>query len=191
MCDPVTLAVMSAGVSMMGTLASGSAAYGQAKMQADMAAQNARLSEAAAVDAIERGDKAAARHYRELSQLKGNQIAAAAASGIDTGFGSAVEIQIDTAILGNEDANIIRENAMREAKGLRIDAWNYRAQRNAAKAAASQAVVSTVIGMASAGLGGATQISGMGKVGGADLGKAPGTSGSGMGKGGTGLWGGY
>lgn len=172
MCEPVTLMALSAGVSMMGTLASGSAAYGQAKMQADMAAQNARLSEAAAVDAIERGDKAAARHYQQLSALKGNQIAAAAASGIDTGFGSAVEIQIDTAILGNEDANIIRENAMREAKGLRIDAWNYRAQRNAAKAAASQAVVSTVIGMASAGLGAATQISGMGSA--KALGKPPG-----------------
>lgn len=155
---------------MMGTIASGSAAYGQAQLQAQMADQNAKLAEEAARDAVRRGDEAAARHYREVGQLKGNQIAAAAASGIDTGFGSAVEIQIDTAILANADADIIRENAMREARGLRIDAWNYRAQKVAAKEAASQAVLSTVIGVASAGLGGATQISGLGAAPGASSG---------------------
>lgn len=80
--------------------------------------QGARM----AADATARGEEEVARYQRDLAQLMGRQRAATAAQGLDVGQGSAADITADTVRIGEQDARTIRENARREAFGLRSQA---------------------------------------------------------------------
>lgn len=99
--------------------------YGQQQWAAD---QNRQFSELMAEDAIRRGDRAALQHRKKVRQLIGSQRAALAAQGIDVNAGSAMDVQLDTASLGAQDAETIKNNAWREAWGLRSQASGYGAQ---------------------------------------------------------------
>lgn len=174
MCDPVTLTIAASAVSAVGTLGSGFASYQAGNAQADVLRQNAKMDERAARDAIDRGDEAAAAHYREVSQLKGQQMAAMSANGIDVTFGSAAQLQADTAMLANQDASIILDNAAREAEGLRISAWNHKAAAKQAKAKGRSDMVSSAFSAAGTILGGASQVRGINAKYGTSAGKGGG-----------------
>ena len=116
-----------------------------------------------------RGEVDQQRKWREISQLKASQIAAMAASGIDTSFGSAADVIGDTAVLGTEDVSIIAENAARETRGFQIQAQNYTNEGKAQKRAGTQALITAGFNVTSTILGGANQLQGM---------KLPGPSGS-------------
>ena len=63
-----------------------------------------------------------------MKRLKGRQVAAFAASGVDPTTGTALETLGDTAAMGEIDALQIRDNAEREAWRHENDAINARAQ---------------------------------------------------------------
>lgn len=84
----------------------------------DLVKEGDRLAD----DALERGEETADRYRMDLAQLLGAQRASAAASGVDVDFGSAAAIRSETERFGKIDMAQIRENAMREAMGLRRDA---------------------------------------------------------------------
>ena len=115
----------------------------------------------AAYDSEVRGQRSEAMKWREIAATRSAQIAAFAANGFDTSFGSAADVTGDTLALGFEDANVIRDNASREARGHIISAQNYREQGKAAIRAGNAAGVKAAFGTVSTILGGAAQLQGM------------------------------
>lgn len=160
MCaDPVTLAIIGTAVSAIGTGVTAVQAYSQQKYQQKVAEQNAKLEDAAAVDALQRGKQAVQQQQRELSREMGAQRASMAANGIDVNFGTAASFRGDTAMLGQEDSQTLRENSIREVMGFERSAANSRAKAAAAGQAAGGALVSGAFGVANTLLGGAQQYS--------------------------------
>lgn len=94
---------------------------------------NAQVADMQSDDAIARGDIAADRQRTNTKRLIGAQRAAWAASGADVNSGNAVDVQSDTASMGELDALTIKYNAAREAWGYRNQAIDYRARGDLAK----------------------------------------------------------
>lgn len=79
---------------------------------------NARIAGIAAEDAEKRGLKAEQDQLTKVSQLIGEQRAEFGGRNVQLS-GTPLDILIDTARIGTEDANTIRRNAYREAFGIR------------------------------------------------------------------------
>jgi hypothetical protein len=120
----------------MAAMAAGSAysSYQQAEAQKEAAdyqaqvnANNAKVADWQANDALERGNQAVEDHMRKVAALKGTQTASMAARGLDLSAGTPLNILSDTDYFGQIDANTIKANAAREA-------WGYKVQGNNASA---------------------------------------------------------
>lgn len=146
------LGIAGMGVQTVGTIRAGNAAKkaGQAQQRAAedegaLADYNAAVADLQAADAISRGAEDEQRFRSKVRLAIGAQRAGFAASNIDAGFGSAVDVQADAAVLGELDALTIRSNAAREAWGFTVQGENYRRggeiarQGGAAMAAAGRA----------------------------------------------------
>lgn len=157
MCDPVTLTIAATAVTSLASAAGGVMALQQGNYQARVARENAKLADQSAVDAIEQGKRDVQLSYRKQAQLRGTQRAAQAANGIDLSFGSALDIEGDTRMIGREDANTLSENAMRASKGYSIEAMNYRTQATSAKMKGAAGLVSGMTDALSTGLSGASK----------------------------------
>lgn len=120
------LAVASAAVSAIGQIAGGNASRRAANASAS---EGDRLAE----EALLRGEELARRYNIDLAQLIGKERTALAAQGLDLSDDSAAQVVAQTQATGAEEVAIIRENARREAFGLR------RAGRNQAAALRAQA----------------------------------------------------
>lgn len=122
--------------------------------QRDLARKNAEALDAAANDATDRGNQEAMLINRRARGLRGAQRVAFAAQGVDVGSGTAADLQEQTTILGNADAEQTRKNAFREAWGIRTQAANtrlagdyeYQANMNKARAYKNQAYGSVLGG---------------------------------------------
>lgn len=164
MCLPalaLPLMVASTVISSAGAVMSGIGQAQQARYQAGIADQNAHIAEGQAHDAILNTNLEAQRRAREIGQTKGAQEAAMAANGVDLNFGSAVDVQKDTAMIGAEDLAQIYKGGNEQTKGFEINAFNYRSQAAADRAKAKSAMLQGIMGGLSTALGGASQISGM------------------------------
>lgn len=161
MCGPAALVVASTALSAIGAGYSGLAQIEQHKYQAGVARNNATAARNQAADAEERGKQDELKKWREVSYAKNAQLASFAASGLDTTFGSPLDVVTDTAVFGGQDAWQIRENAAREATGFMISAQNYDQEALAQKRAGRQAGVSALFDVSSTVIGGASQVMGM------------------------------
>ena len=135
--------------SLAGTLISGLyGAYSQneaGKMNAQMASENARQADAAALDATQRGAAEANKHRQNARRMIASQNAALAANGLDISSGSALTQTTDTAALGEIDARTATDNALREAYGYSVNGANYRTQGAMAKAQGRNAAAGTLL----------------------------------------------
>jgi hypothetical protein len=102
------------------------AATRQADFEATLLEQNADLADQQAEDALVRGKSAEYKQQAQVRGLIGSQRAAIAASGVDIGTGSALDVQLDAAGLGEIDRTQIKNNAMLEAWGYKAQAADYR-----------------------------------------------------------------
>ena len=126
---------------------------GQARFQARVAKNNAVRAEAAARDAIKRGQVDEATQRQATSQAISSSRASAAARGVDVDVGSAVDVAASIAQVGEQDALTIRQNAAREAFNIRQQGEDFTAQaeqaviagKNASRLANRQ-VAGTLIG---------------------------------------------
>lgn len=157
MCDPVSLGIAATVVSTAGAVTSGIGQAQQSRYQAQIADQNARLANDQARDSIENTNLEAQRRYRALAQTKGAQTAAMAANGVDLNFGSPVDIQKDTAMVGAEDIAQIYKGGNERTRGFDINAFNYKSQAAANRAQASGALMKGIFDGVSTALGGASQ----------------------------------
>lgn len=84
-----------------------------------------------------------------------------AANGVDLGFGSAIDVQKDTAALGAEDMFQLYKSGNERTKGYEVNAFNYRTQAAAKRSQAGGALVGGIFGSVGTALGAASQISKM------------------------------
>jgi len=129
----LALAAASTATTVIGQVKAGNAAKraGEAQReasesQAELADYNAAVADLQAKDAIARGAEEEARFRTQVKGAIGAQRAGLAASNVDVGFGSAVDVQADAAFLGELDALTIRTNAAREAWGYEVQAEDLR-----------------------------------------------------------------
>ncbi len=107
--------------------------------------RNARAAEFEAKDVIARGDKASAKARAAARYERGATRAQMAAQGIDVNSGSAADIQDDVTMIGEIEANTIKNNAWRQAFGLKVEAENSRADGEFKKMAAGAEARSTLV----------------------------------------------
>lgn len=126
---PLIIAGVGAGISAVaqwkaGTQArkAGEAQRRASEKQAEIIDFNAHVADVQAQDAVERGRQEESRFRQGVRLMVGEQRAGFAASGVDVGYGSAVDVQGDAAYLGELDALTIRQNAQREAWGFKVQA---------------------------------------------------------------------
>lgn len=136
---PLALTLASTAVSAYSTYSSNSYA-------AAVANRNAQQAEIMAKDAIARGEQKADQERRKVAYKIGGQRVGLAASGIDVGSGMGIDIIGDTALLGELDVQITRQNADREAAGYRNQAVNFKHEARASKRAAIWNTAGTVLG---------------------------------------------
>lgn len=104
----------------------------QGQFQKQQFEANARIAEIQGKDAIRRGENEAQAIQGKTESLIGTQRAALGAQGIEVDSGSARDIQVDTAGLGALDQLTVKNNAMREAWGYKVQAANLTGQANVA-----------------------------------------------------------
>jgi hypothetical protein len=104
----------------------GAAQQAASNDQASLQDYNASVADLQAKDAIDRGAQEEHRFRADVAGMIGTQRVGIAAGNIDTGFGSAVDVQAETAHQGELDALRIRTNAAREAWGYKVQAEDLR-----------------------------------------------------------------
>lgn len=155
MCLP--LAVAAGAVTAAGAIQGGLAANAQGNYASAVAKQNAATEISAAHDSVTQAQLENTQFYRQVGQVKGQQIASEAANGIDVGYGSALRSQEDTEQGAREDATKMYYNEEQRTKGLYVNAENYVTQARAAKFQGRQALISSVFQAGSSLMGGMSQ----------------------------------
>lgn len=159
MCPPAALIIASTAVSAASALTAGLAKAGQQRFAASMADQRARLASEQAKDTITQGQLADRDLQRRTAQQLGAQRAAAAAAGIDPGYGSAAQAQGDIAMLGQDALDQQRHDRANQIKGFDVESWGAHADAAANRAAARSTMLDAAFDTADTVLGGAKQFS--------------------------------
>ena len=141
-----------------GALVQANAQASAANYAAEINMRNAEFAERRARDALLRGQEEENRVRAEGAQVAGRQRAGLAAAGLDLGFGSPLDILVDTATGIELDAARARRNAALEAEDFDRQAWSYRAQAGLDRAEARSARIGGVLGVVGAGIGGAGRV---------------------------------
>lgn len=132
--EPITLTTLAIYGMITTAMAGAFSAYTSSqasKFQAKIANQRAEIADDMAQDALERGQEEKRKQRERTAQLVSQQEAELAAAGIALGEGSAVDLIADTAYVGEIDARIIENNAVREAYGHELTALGQRADAGA------------------------------------------------------------
>ena len=143
MCEPTTIALVAMAAS---TAVSMKAQSDQASTSAGIARNNATMAEYAAADAQRKGEQDAAAVQRKAASLKSSQRVGAAAHGLDVGYGTAGDLQDQTDFFAQEDVNTVRNNAAKDAWGLRSQGQDFRTKASAAEHNGQMAVMGTFLG---------------------------------------------
>jgi len=122
------MAVATAVISAAGTVASAQASASQASYQAQVARNNQIIAQRNAADALKRGDVEEDKVRQRTASLMGQQRARLAGQGSALDEGSPLDIQMDTAGMGELDALTMRGNFQREAYAHEVQGMNYAAQ---------------------------------------------------------------
>lgn len=154
MADPLAVggAIVGGALDLFSGLSAANAARRWASYQAALQEQNAVYLDYAAGDAVARGQFGEGVARLHGGQKIGAQRAGYAASGVDVQSGSAVQVEGQTAAMTELDAQVIRNNAMREAWGYKTQAaqarFGAKLSRATGEAKYAEAVLSGVVGAA-------------------------------------------
>jgi hypothetical protein len=125
----------------------GEASKAAAFAQADLLDYNAKVDDIQGQDAVDRGRIEEGTLRTQIRQVIGAQRASFAGQNVVVGSGSSADVEADSAYLGELDALQIRQNAMREAFGFKVQAYN---SRRRAEVARKEGVVLQDVGNAQA-----------------------------------------
>jgi hypothetical protein len=115
---------VNAGLSLLGASQESEAIKQEAQFRQQQLEFNRRIAGVRAADAIKRGGEAVGDYKIQAEKLKGSQVAALAAQGIEIDSGSAAEIRYETDKQIDTDIMRIKNNAWREAWGYKVEANN-------------------------------------------------------------------
>jgi len=126
MCEPTTIAIaataLSAGTTIYGAKRQQEALKDSGKFNAQINKINENLAHQSANDALVAGQQKESIRRLNTRQLVSDQRTGFAASGVVVGEGTTADV-IDSAIaLGELDALIIRDNALRESEAFELEA---------------------------------------------------------------------
>lgn len=107
---------------------------------------NAALAEAARTDALARGGQKAGALRMRGTQTEASQTADYAASGVSVQSGSAVDVGSSTEAVSELDAQLAKNNAMREAFGYESQAKQFRRQADYTRQEGDMAEVTSILG---------------------------------------------
>lgn len=144
-CEPVSAGI-AAGASILSTIVGAAGNYQQGQADAERFEQNKRLAELAAGDATVRGEKEAG-----LVRIKGTKIAAEqqvayGMGGVDATVGSAADAIAETRMFSELDAQMVRNNAAKEAWGYKVEAYNAHENARMSRRRAIFGTAGTVLG---------------------------------------------
>jgi len=157
--DPFTMvgtavsSVIASGVSMYGTMQSADAQSASAAYQAQVARNNQTIAEQNAQSAEDVGLVQEQEQRQKTASLIGTQRAALAAAGLDPNSGSPLDLQSDSARLGELDAQTIGHNTALEAYNYQTQAGNFAAQAQLADAQSSWATATGFTNLLGKGIG--------------------------------------
>ena len=114
-----------------------------AAVQRSLASQ-ARTAERQARDVERRGARAEQQQEQQVRGLIGSQRAQLLASGVDPNVGTAAQLLSETRALGALDAATIRNNAARQALGLRLGREEFRSRARFEDIAGQQRARATI-----------------------------------------------
>lgn len=137
------------GLLLASTLLTAKSQYDQGQYASDAANVNARISEAQRRDAVVRGADEANAQRAKTRAFMASQRAAMGASGLAMNSGSFGDVLNQTAIMGETDAQTIKQNALREAWGYQVKSEDELSQGRMAKQAGSYNAFGTLLGGAS------------------------------------------
>jgi hypothetical protein len=135
-----------AALTLAGGVMKGVAAQQAAGANAATLESNAALAEAARADSLARGGQEAGRIRTRGTQTEASQTADYSASGVSVKSGSAVDVGASTEAVSELDAELAKNNAMREAFGYESQASNFRRQAAYTRQEGDMAEVTSVLG---------------------------------------------
>lgn len=119
-------AVIQGGAQLFGAAAEADAIRQKAQYESDQLELNAKMSELNASDVLYASGRQLGEVEKYRRSLRAQQQSVLASSNLDTTFGSAAAIQMETETLANLDAITVENNAWREAWGFRFEALQHR-----------------------------------------------------------------
>ncbi len=134
-----------AGLSIFSGLSGAFSTFQQAKAQRGLGKTNARLAEFRAEDALKRGSERIGIARGRARRVRGAQRAGFAGQGVRVDVGSAADIAAETEAISAVDEMTIRNNALRESFGFKVEAINASAQADLAYLAGITKSVGTLL----------------------------------------------
>ncbi len=157
MCDPIVAGSIGLGLAGSGLQAKGQ--YDQG-VEAERAARiNAARLRAQAADVQQIANTEAGQTRTEATKIIGEQNVAFSASGVDASVGSPAALAAYSRAQAELDAQKIKNNAAREAWGIRAQAAEVARQGKSARKAANNAAIGSILGGLSSAAGGAYKMS--------------------------------
>lgn len=138
--------LVAAGISELGSILKGSAENAAGQAARSTAQRNADLIGQAAADAIHRSQITEMREQAKGNEIIAEQRTAEAASGTDVNVGSNADIAQQTMQFTDLDREIIRNDALREAYGLRTKEQQVRQEGEYAAQAGRNSMLGSFIG---------------------------------------------
>ena len=142
--------VASVGFQAVGAMRRAREQRAQYQYQEDMNERNAEIQRQREEDAVSRGAAEASRFRTRVDDFLGQQVAAFAGNNIDVESETARKFLSDTAAEGELDAQIIENNALREAYGYAIQEQRYLDEASLARSNARSAGRAGLLGAATA-----------------------------------------
>lgn len=136
------------GAAIVSALTTAAAAYQQARTNKAIAKNNQEVANFAADDAQRRGETKAMESQRKARQVASAQRAAYAARGLDMSVGTPADVIEQTDFFGQADAATARDNAAKEAWGLKMQGRGFGIQASAANG--NEAFATSLLGSAGA-----------------------------------------
>jgi hypothetical protein len=153
--------IAGAGVAAYGAHESAVANQRAMQYQAAVAMNDQTIADQYATAEIQKGQVLEQEKRQETAQREGMIRAAAGGAGLDPNASnsSPLRLQSDTAMLGEQDALTIRNNAQRAAYGYQVQGLNYASQAQLDEMGASSASRAGALGEWSSIIGGASSVS--------------------------------
>lgn len=157
---PIALAIAGAVIGGISARNQGIAQKQQADYSAQVARNNDLLAKQYAKAELEKGQVAEDNKRQETAQRVAMVRAYGAANGLDVNSGTPLDLQADTARLGELDALTIRNNAARNAYGYEVQGINFQNSAKLDDSRGAYAQQAGQLGMFSSIIGGASSVSG-------------------------------